>query len=172
MQNRSVQRKQTSATDNFWRHHGTVCRAIVDDLGSTLMTFSVYKVTNVNDCGCHNSIRVTFVWDVVSIPYVQWLSFLCYSRDKWAEQITAVHHGPRPHPNTWILDCIPPFGFSPQLSITFKHPEDSDDNDFATCYPVVNTCSNIIRLPVCASFDEFSRNMMAAINMAVTFSLA
>ena len=52
--------------------------ATVDDLGSTLMTFSVYKVTIVNDCGHHNSIRVTFVWNVVLTPYVQWLSFLCY----------------------------------------------------------------------------------------------
>ncbi len=66
---------------------------------------------------------------------------------------------------------MPILGFNPAATITFGHKEDLM-GDATAEYPMANTCSNSLRLPVVQAYAEFERNMNAALTMAVTFSLA
>ena len=68
------------------------------------------------------------------------------------------------------LDVIPPLGFQPEPSITFGHPDTLEPGDWTKDYPVVNVCSHSIRLPVVDTYETFTINMSAAIEMATTFT--
>lgn len=70
------------------------------------------------------------------------------------------------------LGEIPALGFFPEPQITFAHSEDLPLLDPTKEYPVANTCSNSIRLPIVQTYDLFLRNMTAALEMATTFSAA
>ena len=70
------------------------------------------------------------------------------------------------------LDEIPALGFEPTPSVTFGHAEDLSATDLTSQFPVANTCSHQLRLPVLATYDEFANNMTAAIEMSTTFTLA
>jgi len=64
------------------------------------------------------------------------------------------------------LDAVPAIGFDPQPSITFGH----DVTDCTAQFPLANTCTNSLRLPIVPSYDVFSANMLAAITTVVTFT--
>jgi len=65
------------------------------------------------------------------------------------------------------LDVLPPLGFEPARTITFGHPSNLD---FKTAFPVANTCSNSLRLPVLQSYDLFVQNMLGAFEMVKMFN--
>jgi len=65
-------------------------------------------------------------------------------------------------------DTVPALGFEPEPSITFGH--DVDDDDYTALYPVANTCTNNLRLPILVSYDKFSSNMLNAISTVSTFT--
>ena len=65
-------------------------------------------------------------------------------------------------------DTIPALGFDPQPTITFGH--DVEVTDFTAAYPVANTCTNTLRLPVLPSYDEFYHNCYSAIHAVLFFT--
>jgi len=69
------------------------------------------------------------------------------------------------------LSSIPALGFTPSPAISFGHPAELQ-GDFTAPYPVSSTCNNSVRLPVLPTYDEFSGNMLQAMKMATTFTLA
>lgn len=68
------------------------------------------------------------------------------------------------------LESVPPMGFDPELQITFCRRDRLSNGDATLDFPVANTCSNTLRLPVVSSYETFSTNITAAIMMATTFS--
>ena len=63
---------------------------------------------------------------------------------------------------------IPPLGFQPKPTIIFNHAGEVDDVTWE--FPVANTCSMQLRLPLLQSEDQFCNNMFAALDMATTFT--
>lgn len=53
------------------------------------------------------------------------------------------------------LRVIPPLGFTPTLSILFRHPSDIEDRHHQGI-PFANTCANSFGLPVCLSYEDFT----------------
>jgi hypothetical protein len=69
------------------------------------------------------------------------------------------------------LDEIPPLGFHPKPSLKFAHVdgETLEEGDPRIGFPIANTCSNVLHLPVLNSYNEFKANMLAAISIVQTF---
>jgi len=59
----------------------------------------------------------------------------------------------------------------PSPVVTFGHPSKLH-GDFTAPYPLSSTCNNSVRLPVLVMYDEFGVNMMQAMKIATTFTLA
>ena len=53
-------------------------------------------------------------------------------------------------------------GFSPTPVLHFGHPDQIALDDHRRGYPIVNTCGNVLRLPVVSSYDVFKTNMINA----------
>jgi hypothetical protein len=68
------------------------------------------------------------------------------------------------------LDVVPPLGFEPQPSLTLGHPL-MDESDQRRTFPIANTCTNAVHLPLLRTYEEFKCNMNLALEMATTFSL-
>lgn len=69
------------------------------------------------------------------------------------------------------LDAVPLMGFDPEPTLHFVHPEDLDKCDQRRFFPMANTCSNALSIPILSTYDDFRRNVMAAITTATTFQL-
>lgn len=67
------------------------------------------------------------------------------------------------------MKSVPPLGFVPEPSISFRHEEDLTD-DCTKDFPFANTCANELRLPVMFDYELFSRNMISALTAVTTFS--
>lgn len=65
-------------------------------------------------------------------------------------------------------DVVPDLGFEPLPTVTFGHK--NLISDATQPFPMANTCTNTLRLPVVESYDIFVGNMMAALTMATTFT--
>ena len=74
----------------------------------------------------------------------------------------------------FITGCsaIPISGFESRPTIQFRHQDDLDAQDMTKEYPVVNTCINIIQLPVLnrQTYRKFKLNMTNALKMPRTFT--
>ncbi len=70
------------------------------------------------------------------------------------------------------LETIPPLGFEPEPAIRFRHNEDLDSNDKTAAYPISNTCTNTLWLPVVSSYSQFAENMQTAIVECYSFTVA
>jgi hypothetical protein len=64
---------------------------------------------------------------------------------------------------------VPTLGFERQLQIVFGHRGELEQNDLIADYPVPNTCTNVLRLPILRNYNEFYEHMMAAISMATAY---
>jgi len=69
------------------------------------------------------------------------------------------------------LSDIPPLGFVPKPRIIFGHEDQCVDDDYTREFPVANTCSLQLRLPVLSSYERFCSHMLAAIEIN-TFTAA
>lgn len=63
------------------------------------------------------------------------------------------------------MEDIPPLGFGCEASITFRHKEDLDEADPTREFPIINTCSLELRLPVLGSYDVFVERFTAAMTV-------
>lgn len=63
------------------------------------------------------------------------------------------------------LDEMPPLGFDCDASITFRHREDLDVSDPTREFPIINTCSLELRLPILESYDMFVERLTAAMSV-------
>ncbi|XP_060603200.1 uncharacterized protein LOC132756211 [Ruditapes philippinarum] len=63
------------------------------------------------------------------------------------------------------LDEIPPLGFECKGYITFRHREDMEVNDATIEFPLINTCSLELRLPVLESYELFVQRFKAAMTI-------
>ncbi|ELU10413.1 hypothetical protein CAPTEDRAFT_220495 [Capitella teleta] len=67
------------------------------------------------------------------------------------------------------LEAIPPLGFGTIGDITFFHPGGNEGDPTAE-FPVINTCSFHLRLPIHPTYDKFQLNFRAALEQATTFT--
>ena len=63
------------------------------------------------------------------------------------------------------LDEIPPLGFDCDASITFRHRQDLDEVDATREFPIINTCSLELQLPILNSYDLFVNRFTAAMSV-------
>ncbi len=60
---------------------------------------------------------------------------------------------------------IPALGFRPKPQLHFRHPYSLPRDDPTREFPVVNTCANVLSLPVLDSYDTFKQRMGAAMEV-------
>ncbi len=66
-------------------------------------------------------------------------------------------------------DIIPPLGFDSVPTLAFLH---DPVNGVKRIYPEANTCALILRLPIHALYDSFSKHMIIGIVQSPHFGLA
>lgn len=67
-------------------------------------------------------------------------------------------------------EAVPVLGFDKDPTVSFGHKEDLPENCPTEPFPVVNTCSLNLRLPILDNFETFKIHFVNAFEQACTFS--